>query len=363
MTNSSIVSGPGLDIEAVLAQVDAGVAGRDTVMTALAQLVSNDKPIPLTIEAAALKFYIEEDASRIDLKRRLATVMTLLGQPIDEALTAEVRASMISQEHETDFQSMLDEYGRNAKFADMEPEFKQILELVRPYTMTTIERLHALWSSVGYVAAARIPGDIVECGVWRGGSMMLAALELVRRGATDRELWLFDTFAGLPKPDAEIDIDVMGNRAIDGWNAHTLADGKTYWAYADEADVRRNMGLTRYPNRRLHFVPGLVEESIPKIGPSSIALLRIDTDWYSSYKHVLHEMYDRVVPGGIVIFDDYGHFGGARKAVDEFVAERGITSPLIRIDYSCRMMMKLGMVQPMPEAGPLTRIARALGLR
>ena len=206
-------------------------------------------------------------------------VARLLGRPVDASLLAEVKDALLGDEYATDFQSMLDEYGRNVRFADMEPEFRAALEKVRRYTMTTVERLYALWSSVGYVAQAGLPGDLVECGVWRGGSVMMMALELLRRGAADRRLWLYDTFAGLPMPDAAVDVDILGNRAIDGWQAATLPDGQTYWAYADEADVRRNMALTGYPAEQLRFVPGMVEETLPATAPERIALLRIDTDW------------------------------------------------------------------------------------
>jgi O-methyltransferase len=224
---------------------------------------------------------------------------------------------------------------------DYDEAARKIIRAVRPYTMTDPDKVFALIEAVRYVSRHGIGGDVVECGVWRGGSMMLAALELKRRGVADRELWLYDTFAGLPQPDAGIDIDILGHRAIDGWESRTLPDGRTYWAYADEADVRSNMAKTDYPEALLRFVPGLVEETIPRLAPARITVLRIDTDWYASYRHVLRELYDRVVPGGVVIFDDYGHFRGARQAVDEFRAERRITAPLLRIDYSCRMMIKL----------------------
>jgi len=341
MDGNPTEAGIGFDLDALLAQVEAGHAGRDTVMQAISALMAAQQPIPLLLEHAALAFYVAKDPSRLDLKRRLVTVTRLLGRDADPALLAEVKDALLDQEYATDFQAMADEYGRNVRFADVEPEFRAILEQVRRYTMTMVERLHALWTSVGYVAAARLPGDLVECGVWRGGSVMTMALELLRRGDTDRTLWLFDTFAGLPMPDAAVDVDILGNRAIDGWQAATLPDGQTYWAYADEADVRRNMALTGYPADRLRFVPGMVEDTIPATAPERIALLRLDTDWYSSHRHVLDALYDRVVPGGVVIFDDYGHFQGARRAVDEFRAERGIVSPLIRVDYSCRMMIKL----------------------
>jgi O-methyltransferase len=330
-------SQPALDIGALVARIRAG---RDEVMSAVSALMASGGTIPAEIEYASLRYHVAEDPARIDLKRRMTTVARQNGFDIEPDLVEEVRAAMIADEHGTDFQELLDEYGRKVRFADLEPEFMALLPVVRQYTMGTVERLHALWQQVGYVCDAKLEGDIVECGVWRGGSMMLAALELVRRETVDRRLWLYDTFAGLPRPDP-IDVDVLGNRAVDGWEAHTLPGGQTLWAYADEADVRRNMALTGYPEQRMRFVPGLVEETIPATAPQRISLLRIDTDWYASYRHVLRNLYDRVVPGGVLIFDDYGHFGGARKAVDEFRAGRRIVSPLMRADYSCRIMLKL----------------------
>jgi O-methyltransferase len=330
-----------LDIDGLLAQIAAGAVQAEVLLRALDELVRDGKPVPLPLEAATLEHYIAADPGRIDLKRRLAVVMRQLGREPDREFLAEVRDSMLDEEYSTDFQALLDDFGKQVRCADMEPEFTASFEQVRRFTMTTIERLYALWSSIGYICEARLPGAVVECGVWRGGSMMLAALELRRRGMADRELWLYDTFVGLPKPDAGLDIDILGHRAIDGWEARTLSDGRTYWAYATEADVRANMAGTSYPEALLRFVPGLVEETIPRVAPARIALLRIDTDWYASYWHALRELYDRVVPGGVVIFDDYGHFKGARQAVDEFRAERRITAPLLRVDYSCRMMIKL----------------------
>lgn len=345
-----------IDADALIAQIVAKSASPDSLFAFVDNYIKNNKTIPFEIEVEVLKLHLSSHPDRIDLKRRLATVNNLLGRETDADIVNEVRDFMIAEEHGTDFQAMLAEFGNKAHYADLEPEFIALMNKVRKFTMTTTERLHALWTSVNYVARTRIPGDIVECGVWRGGSMMLVALELLRMASHDRRLWLYDTFSGLPKPDEHIDIDVLGNRAIDGWHAHTLADGKTYWAYADRADVTTNMMSTGYPEKLLTFVEGMVEETIPATAPRVISLLRVDTDWYASYRHVLNELYDRVSPGGIVIFDDYGHFGGARKAVDEFLTERSIASPLVRVDYSCRMMIKPGTINQLPKPGIFERI-------
>jgi len=309
-------------------------------METVSELRKNHLPIPAEMEYAALGYYISEDPTRLDLKQRMVSLANSKRFAIDDAIVQEVQNCLLEREYTTDFQSLLADYGKKVKFTDMKPEFSNILQQVRRYTMTTVERIYALWGNTSFICDAEIEGDIVECGVWRGGSVMTVALELIRRGKTDRTLRLYDTFAGLPRPDA-VDVDVLGNRAIDGWAAHTMPNGRTLWAYADEADVSSNMALTAYPSDGLHFVAGMVEETVPSIAPDQIALLRIDTDWYSSYRHILHSLYDRISPGGVIIFDDYGHFGGARKAVDEFRAERKITSPLLRLDYSCRVMLKL----------------------
>lgn len=331
---------PPFDLDAVVAQIEAGVAERQTVMTMLADLTAKGATPPLPLEMAALEHFIADDPSRMDLKRRLHTVLRLLGRKVPEALDAAVRESYLEEEYAVDFQKMLDEFGSRVRFSDMEREFFPLLEQVRRFTMTTVERLYALWTSVRYLVEARVAGDFVEAGVWRGGSVMLMALELRRAGAAMRPLWLYDTFAGLPRPHAEVDVDVLGNRAIDGWQMRNLSGETSVWAYADEAEVRANMASTGYPEHLLRFVVGKVEETIPAAMPDRIALLRIDTDWYESYRHLLGTLYDRLVPGGVLLLDDYGHMLGAKRAVDEFRRERGIHAPLLRVDYSCRMMIK-----------------------
>lgn len=330
---------------ATAAPAEASVAGagaeRSAVMQAVQSHVRANQPVPLNLEKQALGFLLVDDPSRADLKRRLHAVMRLLGEQVPESLSNEVRTGLLDEEYAIDYQALLGEFGVQVNHEDMEPEFHPILQEVRRFSMTTVERLYALWTAVRYLQQAGIEGDFVEAGVWRGGSMMLAAREILRSGAAaSRRLWLYDTFAGLPRPDTARDVDVLGNRAIDGWEARNLAGDTSVWAYADEAEVRRNMASTGYPADLMRFVVGKVEETVPAEAPERIALLRIDTDWHASYAHLLGTLYDRVVSGGVLLFDDYGHFLGARQAVDDFRRARGIYQPLVRIDYSCRMMIK-----------------------
>jgi len=199
-------------------------------------------------------------------------------------------------------------------------EARTVIRAVRPWTMTSKEKLFALVTAVRYVVDHQIPGDIVECGVWRGGSMQAIARVLAERGATDRELHLFDTFEGMPPP-TEDDIQRGGPSAAE--LLATKPKTAWVWAIANLEDVQAGMAQVDYPADRIHYHQGLVEETIPGGAPEQIALLRLDTDWYSSTKHELDHLYDRVPSGGVVIIDDYDYWEGSRKAVDEFVATTG----------------------------------------
>jgi hypothetical protein len=223
--------------------------------------------------------------------------------------------------------------------ADFTPAETATWEAVRPYTMTSPERTVGLTRAVEYVCGGGIPGDIVECGVWRGGSMMAVARALLALGDTGRTLHLFDTFDGMPPP-ADVDKDLWGNAAAARLSAEDRGTSWT-WAVAQFEDVQRNIETTRYPADRLHFVRGRVEETIPAGAPERIALLRLDTDWYESTRHELEHLFPRLSPGGVLIIDDYGHWEGARRAVDEYFSGRRPPMLLNRLDYTGRIGVKL----------------------
>jgi O-methyltransferase len=197
---------------------------------------------------------------------------------------------------------------------------KEIIRRVKPWTMTNHTRLYALIIATRYVADHRIPGDYVECGVWRGGSTQAAALTLMERGDTSRDLHLFDTFEGMPPP-GEKDVDHTGRSAEE--RLATSERTSAVWAIAGLDDVRDGMSQIGYPSERIHFHPGLVEDTIPAQAPEDIAILRLDTDWYESTRHELEHLYDRVPSGGVILFDDYGYWQGAGQAVDEFLERTG----------------------------------------
>jgi hypothetical protein len=219
------------------------------------------------------------------------------------------------------------------------PDFREdeaeIIRAVRPWTMTSPERIYALIQAVRYLSAAAIPGAIVECGVWKGGSMAAIAKTLLKAQDVSRHLYLFDTFEGMPAPTSQ-DVDYSGRSASDV----LLEDIGTRCSDAPFEQVQQVLFGTRYPPEKIHFVRGRVEETVPAHAPDSIALLRLDTDWYASTRHELIHLFPRLTRGGVLIVDDYGHWKGSRKATDEYFAQNRIPILLNRIDYTGRIALK-----------------------
>ena len=209
--------------------------------------------------------------------------------------------------------------------SDFPPAFLWARTPVLPFSFSSIERDYALYESVRYIIAGGILGDIVECGVYRGGSAALAATTLQGIGA-NRRIWLYDTFGDFPYPGEH-----------DEWygGAHAGRDGP-YQKTASLEEVKGHLATTGHEN--VVFIEGLVEETIPAQAPQEIALLRLDTDWYESTRHELEHLYPRLSKGGVLIVDDYGHFEGARRAVDEYFHDQPVL--LNRIDYTGRLVIK-----------------------
>jgi O-methyltransferase len=223
---------------------------------------------------------------------------------------------------------------------DMESDFVAAYAAALAATMTSPERMYALWQAARHVVATRVPGALVECGVWRGGSAMVMAQALLAEGRADRELWLYDTFAGMPDPSA-LDVDFMGVAGAERLAAAGSDREDLVVAYASLSEVQANIASVGYPAERVVYVEGRVEETIPGRAPSEIALLRLDTDWESSTRHELEHLWPRVAVGGVVIIDDYGHWSGAHRAVDEYFAGRSDAPLLARIDYTGRVGVRV----------------------
>jgi O-methyltransferase len=212
-----------------------------------------------------------------------------------------------------------------------DPATDNIIGIVSPYTMTHPERVNALIRAVTYIAQHDIPGAIVECGVWRGGSMMAVAHTLLALNKADRDLYLFDTFEGMTEPGLD-DVKLDGVPAVKAL-AGIQSTGETVgdWLRASLEEVQGNLATTGYPRHLVHFVKGKVQETIPVFAPEIIAILRLDTDWYDSTHHELEHLMPRLTDGGVLIVDDYGDWAGARKATDEYLAKTGEKILLNRI--------------------------------
>jgi O-methyltransferase len=256
---------------------------------------------------------------------------------LEEALE-EIRLLKIRLEEAPpiDYQLLMEFQAKLIGFTDAEPEFARLYERVKSYTMTSIERLYAMHKATEYVVKAGIPGDFVECGVWRGGSMMMAALSLMALGDTSRRLLLFDTFAGHPQPDPVKD----GKQFYDEWARRRRTEQSSYWAEASIDEVQSNLNSTGYPPQNIKLIKGITQETVPNNLPDAIALLRLDTDWYDSTANELKHLYPRIRPGGVLLIDDYGSMGGQRQAVDEYFRDNRITIMLNRVDFSGRMAVK-----------------------
>ena len=221
---------------------------------------------------------------------------------------------------------------------------RSVVEQTLPYSLTSSERILAAMDAVKYIVRRGVPGVLAECGVWRGGSVLAMILSLQSLNVDDRDIYLFDTFEGMTEPTEE-DTSPFEQPAVASWS-QARNEGQQPWPWLFKKEfvalekVQSVLYATGYPQERLHFVVGPVEETIPAQVPEVIALLRLDTDWYESTRHELEHLYHRLSEGGVLIVDDYGHWEGCRRAVDEFFAATAPPLLLSRIDYTGRMAVK-----------------------
>jgi O-methyltransferase len=200
-----------------------------------------------------------------------------------------------------------------------------IVEVCQPYTMISVERLLQNIQSIDHVQSAKIPGDIVEIGVWKGGSMLAMIKQYETYEEWRRGFHLYDTFTGMTPPS---DYDKRTN----GTSASSLMGMPGVKAECSLDDVRSTIAEhTSYDPLRNHYHKGDIRTNT--VYPDTIAVLRLDTDFYDSTKHELQHFYPRVSKGGIVMIDDYGHWLGCRKAVDEFLQIHPEIT-LVPIDYT-----------------------------
>ena len=215
----------------------------------------------------------------------------------------------------------------------------QVLRQVKPATMTPHSRIYNLAKAVESIVRSGIGGDLVECGVWRGGSLMTMALTLLHCGDRERRLWGFDTFAGMTQAGPQ-DRLIGGPHFNEIIAKGTPGQKELYTAKAPLDLVKQNMAATKFPAERLHLVVGDVMETLPDQAPDHIALLRLDTDFYASTRHELETLYPRLVDGGVLLIDDYGCFKGSKDATDEYFATLEQPPLLWAIDHHARAGIK-----------------------
>ncbi len=225
--------------------------------------------------------------------------------------------------------------------AEADEADRRIVTTSLQYSMTSAPRMLALVDAVRYCVARQLSGAFAECGVWRGGSILAMILTLQELSVTDRDIYLYDTFEGMTAP-GEHDLSSFDPPARETWQEAKGSEQRP-WSELfspetfNEEAVRSLLEGTGYPQQLLHFVRGPVEQTLPEQAPSELALLRLDTDWYESTHHELEHLLPRLTPAGVLLIDDYGHWKGARRAVDEYLAEVGRPLLLSRIDYTGRI--------------------------
>ena len=189
--------------------------------------------------------------------------------------------------------------------------------------MIGLKRLDNLQYCVEHVLEERIPGDLIETGVWRGGASIFMRAVLKAYGDAVRRVWVADSFCGLPEPDA-------ARYPADAGDRHHTAPQLA----VSLAEVRANFSRYRLLDDQVRFLPGWFNDTLPNAPIERLAVMRLDGDMYGSTMEALTHLYPKLSIGGYVILDDYGAVPGCREATEDFRAQQGITEPMERIDWT-----------------------------
>lgn len=190
-------------------------------------------------------------------------------------------------------------------------------------TMIGMKRLDNLQYCIRDVLARKVPGDLIECGTWRGGATIFMRGALLAYDDRDRRVWVADSFQGLPAPNPKLypaDIDDQL------FKADQLA--------VPVDSVRLNFARYGLLDERVKFLVGWFKDTLPHAPIERLAILRVDADMYEGTSQALDSLYSKVSPGGYVIVDDYGAVEACRRAVDKFRKEHGISASLEKIDWT-----------------------------
>ena len=217
---------------------------------------------------------------------------------------------------------------------EIDEENKNLIEFIGEYSLTPLIRRWTLIKSLHYINKKKVIGDIVECGIWRGGNLFLAKkIQDKYYKEIKRKLYGFDTFEGMPEPSIHDGVKV--NKTYQNFK-----NKNEPWTKASLDDVKNFSKKLFLDIDEFNFIKGKVEDTLKdkKNLPNKISLLRLDTDLYESTKIELNILYPLLVEKGILIIDDYGDFQGCRKAVDEYFSDKNVL--MISVDKSCRVIVK-----------------------
>lgn len=233
------------------------------------------------------------------------------------------------------------DYGfNNFPIVEATEEQKQLMHLSGKYSMTSLIRRWSLIQSIKYINDKKIDGDFVECGVWKGGNLLIFE-KLNLKFNLRKKIYAYDTFAGMSEP-TEYDKDLAQKNAKVEWNknAQNKEINYSFNCYAGLNEVKNNLKENLVKIDNINLIEGKVESTlVNKVNlPNKISILRLDTDWYESTKIELDILYPLLEVGGILIIDDYGYWQGSRKAVDEYFKDKNVW--LQYVDHSCRMIVK-----------------------
>lgn len=228
---------------------------------------------------------------------------------------------------------------QNQKIIEISDNDNELLKTISIYSMTPKIRMYNLLQSLREIKYKNIPGDFVECGVWKGGNLILMKKFLEKELIDTKKIYAFDTFEGMSQPD-ENDYELSNNVSAEDLLKKDTKKKSNVWGICSLEDVKKNLLKNLKDIDNIYFIKGKVEKTLnfEKNIPEKISLLRLDTDWYSSTKKELEILYEKVSSGGIIIIDDYGHWGGSKKAVDEFFKNKYVW--MHYVDYACRLIIK-----------------------
>ncbi len=222
---------------------------------------------------------------------------------------------------------------------EISDEEKKIVKKIQPYTMCKVANHWAIIQSLKHIKKNNIDGELVECGVYKGGNIILYK-KIIEQIGINKKIFAYDTFEGMIKP-GEYDKDLKGVSALETFKKYHSS--KVPWCYSSIDEVKENIGkFNLNAEKDFIFIKGKVEETLKekKNLPEKISLLRLDTDFYESTKIELEVLFPKLQPGGILIIDDYGHWKGSKKAVDEYFNLKKNFYWFHRIDYASRLLIK-----------------------